>query len=83
MPSDEEFTEGLRAALRAAIKRKGIKDKPLSVAAGLSSSAVRDIFQHISNPGVITLLRLAAVLDIPLWVLIYEAEQRAGHKKDG
>lgn len=47
------------------MRRKGIKAKPLAVAAGLNETAVRDVLQRSDNPRIGTLLKIADVLEIP------------------
>lgn len=55
----------IRERLQAAMERKGIKAKPLALAAGLNETAVRDVLKRSENPGVGTLLKIADVLDVP------------------
>ena len=56
----------IRAALQRAMDRKKIKAKPLSIAAGLGQTAVRDIFQKGNDVKVGTLIKLAEVLETPV-----------------
>lgn len=55
----------IRAALKQAMERKGMKAKRLSVNAGLNPTAVRDIMERIDDPRVGTLIKLADALEIP------------------
>ena len=61
----------LKDRLRAAMADRALRPAPLSRAAGLNESAVRDILRGRScNPGVVTLSRLAGVLKIRSAALI-------------
>jgi transcriptional regulator with XRE-family HTH domain len=63
--SEMKTIEIIRAALRREMRRAQIKAKPLSKAAGLSESAVRDLMTKVDDPKIGTLLKLAAHLQIP------------------
>lgn len=57
----------IRAAIRLAMEKKGLKAKPLAIAAGLGETGVRDILSPSSTDVKIgTLNKLAAVLDCSL-----------------
>jgi DNA-binding Xre family transcriptional regulator len=61
----------VQAALRRAMERKGIKAKPLSIAAGLGETAVRDILlPDATDVKIGTLNKLAMSLDCALEDLI-------------
>ena len=63
--------ERVRSAIRRAMARKDIKAKPLSKAAGLGETAVRDILESRSaDPRLGTLRALAASLDTSVEELI-------------
>jgi DNA-binding Xre family transcriptional regulator len=63
--SEQKTIDIIRAALRREMARAQIKAKPLSKAAGLSESAVRDLLGKVDDPKIGTLLKLAAHLQIP------------------
>lgn len=56
----------IRATLQRAMDRRGIKAKPLAIAAGLNETAVRDVLERSDNPRVGTLLKLADALEMPV-----------------
>ena len=69
--SDDEDLSGVRAALREAMERKGMKPKPLSRAAGLGDTAVRDILEErTTSVKVSTLRALARPLDLTIHDLL-------------
>lgn len=58
--------QSLRRKLQDAMDRKGIKAKPLALAAGLNETAVRDVMERTENPRIGTLLAIADVLEFPI-----------------
>lgn len=67
----DDKLEQVRDAIRRAMARKKIKAKPLSLAAGLGETAVRDILEARSgSPRVDTLRRIAEQLDATIEDLI-------------
>jgi transcriptional regulator with XRE-family HTH domain len=56
----------IRETLQRAMDRRGIKAKPLAIAAGLNETAVRDVLKRSDNPRVGTLLKLADALEMPV-----------------
>lgn len=59
--------EAIRQQLQRAMDERGIKAKPLAIAANLGETAVRDILEGRSkDPKLSTLHRLAEVLDYPV-----------------
>lgn len=65
--------DALRAALQRAMDERGIKAKPLAIAAGLGETAVRDILKgKTQNVQVGTLHKLAEILDWPVSDLVGE-----------
>jgi transcriptional regulator with XRE-family HTH domain len=67
---DVVFIRDFRANLAREMKRKGIKAKPLSKAAGLNESAVRDLMGKVDDPRIGTILSLAAALGVSHETLI-------------
>ena len=55
---EDDFTKGLRLVMQA----QGQKPAPLSEAAGLGTTAVRDIFRKGGSPKITTAVRLAQAL---------------------
>lgn len=65
--------EALRQSLQRAMDERGIKAKPLAIAAGLGETAVRDILSgRTQNVQVGTLHKIAEILDWPVTDLIGE-----------
>lgn len=63
--------DSLRAALQAAMDERGIKSKPLALAAGLGETAIRDILKGRTDTiQVGTLYKVADVLDWPVAALL-------------
>lgn len=54
----------IRERIEAAMEAKGFSPRGLSLKAGLSSTAVRDVLHRTDNPGVGTLVRIAEALDM-------------------
>lgn len=54
----------IRESLQRAMIRRGIKAKPLAIAAGLNETAVRDVLERSNNPRVGTLIKLADALEM-------------------
>lgn len=72
MASGTEMEE-LRAALQRAMDARGIKAKPLAIAAGLGETAVRDILKGKTNTVQVgTLRKIAEVLNWPVYELLGE-----------
>lgn len=58
--------ETIRAAIKAAMTKRGISRRQLSKDANLSESAVRDLLTRTDNPGISTLYRIADALEMPV-----------------
>lgn len=57
----------VKAGLERAMKSRGIKAKPLAIAAGMNDTVVRDILKGKSrDPKIGTLVKLAEVLETPV-----------------
>jgi len=56
------------------MKAKGFSRRSLSIRAGLSESAVRDLLDRTPNPGIGTLSRIAEALAVPINSLTGEPE---------
>lgn len=70
-----EVIDVLQERLRDLMREKRIKAAPLARRASLNESAVRDILRGRSrNPGIVTLQRLAAVLEVPTSALFESGE---------
>ena len=63
------------AALQAERKRLGWSLDTLAVAAGVSDSCIRHLEQERAMPTLITLLKLAAALDLDLAILLRNAQK--------
>lgn len=62
---DAEKIAAIRAFIRTAMNARGMSQRALSAAAGLSESAVRDVLGRTTNPGVGTLYKISEALGIP------------------
>lgn len=62
--------ESVRAALRDAMARKGIKPTTLSLKVGNSKTLVKDLMEKSNDVTVGTLQRLASALDVPVQELV-------------
>lgn len=55
----------LRESIRTQMERRNMSGRQLSLRAGLSESAVRDVLTRTDNPGISTLHKIAEALDVP------------------
>jgi transcriptional regulator with XRE-family HTH domain len=65
--------DGWRHKLKKIISERGLGLKPLSLAAGLSETFLRDVFQRETDPGIDSLRAVCDVLHIPLSYLFDDA----------
>lgn len=75
--ADGDLMDGLRERLRVALTARKVRSKSrIALAANLSESGVRDILELRSrNPGVVTIAKIAAVLEVsPGWLAFGEGE---------
>ena len=56
----------IREAIAREMERKGFSRRRLSIEAGLSQTAIRDVLERTDNPGIGTLHRIAEALEIPV-----------------
>lgn len=57
--------QAIRERIEAAMELKGFSRRSLSVKAGLSQTAVRDVLERTGNPGIGTLHKIAEALELP------------------
>lgn len=58
--------EAIRATIEREMARKGFTKRSLSLRAGLSQTAVRDLLERTDNPGIGTLHKVAEALELPI-----------------
>lgn len=74
---NDELTDPFVIGLRTIMDRRGEKPAPLAVRAGLSDSAIRDLFRKGASPRLSTALALAQALGLSLDEVI-----AAGHRPE-
>lgn len=57
--------QAIREMIEREMAAKGFSRRSLSIAAGLSSTAVRDVLDRTDNPGIGTLHKIAEALQVP------------------
>lgn len=58
--------QAIRDAIEREMEAKGFSRRKLSLAAGLSPTAVRDVLERTDNPGIGTLHKIAEALQVPV-----------------
>jgi len=58
--------ESIRKTIVKEMEAKGFSRRSLSIKAGLSQTAVRDVLERTDNPGIGTLHKIAEALDLPV-----------------
>lgn len=56
----------IREAIEREMKARGFSRRSLSIAAGISSTGIRDVLERTNNPGIGTLHRIAEALQVPV-----------------
>ena len=71
-PMSSNQVEAIRATIEREMKAKGFSRRSLSMKAGLSESAVRDLLDRTPNPGIGTLRKIAEAMEMPIDALTGE-----------
>lgn len=58
--------------IKEVMKEKGIMSKTLQEALGMAQTSVSYIINNKANPSFDTLVRIAEILDVPIWRLFYK-----------
>ena len=62
--------QNVRATIVREMESRGMSRRKLSAASGIGETAIRDLLERTANPGIATLNKVAAGLDVPLEKLI-------------
>ena len=76
-----QIAEKIVAMIHAERIRMGWSQETLAVSAGVSNSCVRHLEHQRSKPTLITMLKLAAALDLDLATLLRDAQADTAPKK--
>lgn len=58
--------------IKEVMKEKGIMSKTLQEALGMAQTSVSYIINNKANPSFDTLVRIAEILEVPIWRLFYK-----------
>lgn len=58
--------------IKEVMKEKGIMSKTLQEALGMAQTSVSYIINNKTNPSFDTLVRIAEILEVPIWRLFYK-----------